>query len=53
MRAIAVYATFRTTNSLRRSVITDGNIIKDMMYQYAREAVRGHGPATKFFEAQV
>ena len=52
-RAIAVYATYRTTNSLRRSVSADGNVIQDMMYQHAREAVRGHGPATKFLEARV
>ena len=50
-RAIAVYATYRTTNSLRHSPTTDCNIIKDMMYQFAREAVRGHSPATKLLEA--
>ena len=52
-RAIAVYATYRTTNKLRHSPCTDCSIIKDMMCQFAREAVRGHGPATRFLEAQV
>jgi hypothetical protein len=52
-RAIAVYATYRTINKLRHFPCTDCNIIRDMMYQFAREAVRGHGPATRLLETRV
>ena len=49
-RAIAVYDTYRTTNTLRHAPTTDCSIITDMMFQFAREAIRGHGLATRFLE---
>ena len=49
-RAVVVYSIYRATNLLRHSPSNERDVIKDMVYQFAREAVRGHGPATKRLE---
>ena len=49
-RAVLVYAIYRTTNSLRHCPANNANVIKDMIHQFAREAVFGHAAAAKRLE---
>ena len=49
-RAVLVYAVYRATNTLRKCPARDVEHVKDMIQQYCREAVRGHGEATKKLE---
>ena len=50
LRAVLVYAVFRTTNQLRHRPANDGTFVKDMVQQYAKEAVRGHAKATRVLD---
>ena len=46
LRAIVVYAVMRTTNLLRHHPTTEDDAATDMVQQFAKEAVRGHGKAS-------
>ena len=52
-RAVVVYAIYRATNHLRHKPESNHDVIQDLVRQFAREAVRGHGPATRMLEAYV
>ena len=52
-RSIVVYAVYRATNHLRHAPLSSTDAVKDMLCQFAREAVRGHGPATKRLEIRA
>ena len=46
-RAVVVYAIHRATNLLRHELEKDGDVVYDMVVQFAREAVRGHDLAIR------
>ena len=50
LRAISAYAVYRTTILCRLNGNRDTAVVDDMLRQYAREAVRGHGVATSILE---
>jgi len=52
-RAVVVYAIYRATNHLRHAPSSGHAFIKDLTYQFAREAVRGHTAATRMLESHV
>ena len=52
-RAVVVYAVYRATNSLRHTPSDDYDVVKDMVHQFVREAVRGHTHATRLLEIRA
>ena len=50
LRAVLVYAVFRTTNHLRHRPLNRRELVWDMVRQFAKEAVRGHDKATQLLD---
>ena len=50
LRAVLVYAIFRTTNQLRHRPTDSVELARDMVCQFAKEAVRGHDKATQLLD---
>ena len=50
LRAVLIYAVFRSTNYLRNNPTTSVDVVKDMLQQFAKEAVRGHPGATQMLD---
>ena len=53
LRAIVVYAVMRATNLLRHHPAIGDNVATDMVQQFAKEAVRGHGKASAVLDGAV